>query len=139
LLAWTGIDESAWPVMDGVDLTPLLTQPAVDAAPYAYCEATNMQNYSFGGWTATKTDKQYCVMDRRWKLIYHQLRPLESELYDLASDPEESRNLYATEIAVRDRLLAELMARDPMLDDIPGVEHADPELIKRLKSLGYVQ
>lgn len=43
-----------------------------------------------------QTEAEYVIMrrDRRWKLVYY-LGAAEGELYDLVSDPEESRNLWS--------------------------------------------
>jgi arylsulfatase A-like enzyme/Flp pilus assembly protein TadD len=62
------------------------------------------------------------------------------ELYDLAADPGETRNLYADKRAVGDELQARLRAlvrqysADQELAEKTGL---DPALMERLKSLGY--
>jgi len=47
-------------------------------------------------------------MDRDWKLIYRPSRPDRSELYDLANDPSEQRNLFAARPEEARRLEREL-------------------------------
>ncbi len=138
LLAWAGIDEWLWPEMDGRDLTPMLSGSADEPVRLAYSDSTNMQTYAHFEEKTQKTDKLYCVMDDQWKLIYHQLRPGESELYDLVADPKELVNLFEVEAAARQRLMAELMSREPTIEEISGMEAPDMELIEKLKTLGYV-
>jgi arylsulfatase A-like enzyme len=61
-----------------------------------------------------------------------------SELYDVASDPEEKRNLYRSDEprAVHlSRILAEWVAQMPHERAQPAT--VDPEVMRRLKSLGY--
>jgi len=53
-------------------------------------------------------DFLYCAMDRDWKLIYRPSRPDRSELYDLANDPSEQRNLFAARPEEARRLEREL-------------------------------
>jgi hypothetical protein len=62
------------------------------------------------------------------------------ELYDLAHDPEENRNLVAAEAPAARQLGAELHAwvKTMPLHTNPQA-NLDVEGIRRLKSLGYVQ
>lgn len=138
LLNWLAVDPGRMPEMDGVDLSRLLTEPTRPLARYAYSESANLQQYSSLGTVTRKTDRLYVVTDQRWKLIYHQLRPTESELYDLESDPTESTNLFASETEARDRLLRELMRRDPLVRESGDAVDVPPELREKLESLGYI-
>lgn len=60
------------------------------------------------------------------------------ELYNLESDPAETRNLYSQEPAVAVWLLSELERRFGGVRRGPA-RHSDPEMLRRLKSLGYAQ
>jgi arylsulfatase A-like enzyme/Flp pilus assembly protein TadD len=64
------------------------------------------------------------------------------EYYDLASDPDERKNLYATKKAAWETLAEELHSR---LKDTPSAEAIakdaaapDPETLRRLQALGYL-
>jgi len=138
LLRWCDIEPSLWPHMDGVDLSPLLADPATPLVQTAYSEAANMQWYMHLGNKAFKDDKYYSLMNDRYKLIYHQLKPENSELYDLREDPKEARNLYAELGSVRDSLLADLRARNPMVEEISGLEGMSDEIREKLEALGYI-
>lgn len=85
----------------------------------------------------SQQDDLYVVMDRRWKLIHHRLRPEESELYDLERDPLETRNLYAQQPGEVARLRAFLTERDA-LRLVPAAGSAERPDAARLEALGYV-
>ncbi len=83
------------------------------------------------------------VRSGRHKLIRRHAPLPAIELYDLAADPQEQRDLAESEAALRARLSAALQSA---LDAAParaaeGQETvpADPELIERLRSLGYLE
>jgi hypothetical protein len=77
-----------------------------------------------------------CLVDYPWKLILRPRDPSTSELYDLASDPEELRNLFAEDHPEARRLTRELTKMGVVNDELaPGTE--DPEVVERLRSLGY--
>lgn len=78
------------------------------------------------GWSELKS-----VTDGRWHYI-HSPRP---ELYDLVSDPRETRDLIAQEPA-RAKLLEAELARVPQGED--AVATVDPATAERLAALGYV-
>ena len=85
---------------------------------------------SYAGWSPL-----YGLRTHRHKYI---LAPV-PELYDLASDPGESRNVYAPDDPVStslERALAELMSREGF-DTGTGAPLSDEE-IERLGSLGYI-
>jgi len=77
------------------------------------------------------------------KLIHtlaHDRRPLGLELYDLASDPEERRNLAAADLAAVRGLswLIERRVRAGAPPEAPSVP-LDPELAEELRALGYLR
>ncbi len=85
-----------------------------------------------------KDDLMYCMMDRTWKLIYRQLRPGESELYNLGDDPRETTNLFQSQPLKAKPFLEELRKRQCFVDKPFGTTDGDSEALDRLKSLGYV-
>jgi len=82
-------------------------------------------------------------------LIIDQARqgPEAVELYDIAADPRETRNIAAKEPALRDRILAELQAFHGDLSlrarsiSVPEIQDLSPsnrdEIMKSLEALGY--
>jgi arylsulfatase A-like enzyme len=142
MLAGAGVDAKLWPTMDGVSLLPLMQTGKSEAPLTAYADAVNLLTYQRPYDVAIedrRDDKLYCVIDGSRKLIYHQLRPDQSELYDLARDPLEQRNLAVTEGAALDELKRGLIEREALSDIMPGATPTDRERLERLRSLGYIQ
>ncbi len=81
----------------------------------------------------------YMAIDWPWKLIYRPLSPDKSLLYDLAKDPDEANNLYASEHEVRVRLLRELAKARPWVvgefEPAAGAQSADVKT--GMNELGY--
>jgi arylsulfatase A-like enzyme len=81
------------------------------------------------------------VIDYPWKLILD-TETRQSELYNLAADPEEETSLAGSEIAQL-RRLKELLTTEsgPRVTDEerPGEEEISDELREQLKALGYLQ
>ncbi len=85
---------------------------------------------------------QAAVRAGRYKL-YRRVAPRQTtELYDLVADPREEHDLAATDAATRGRLAAVLdrsIAAWPRYTATQReTDPADPELIERLRSLGYI-
>jgi arylsulfatase A-like enzyme len=142
MLAGAGVDAKLWPAMDGVSLLPLMQTGKSETALTAYADAVNLLTYQRPYDAAIedrRDDKLYCLIDGSSKLIYHQLRPDQSELYDLARDPLEQRNLAATEGATLTGLKGQLIEREALSDIMPGATPTDRERMERLRSLGYIQ
>ena len=116
--------------VQGRSLVPALLGRRARKPPLIYSE-TYYPRFHFG-WSELRT-----VLDGRYKLI---LAP-EPELYDLAADPREGRNLVAAEPGVFRRLSAEAEAfirqagRGAYKMDVSKVDAATRE---RLAALGYV-
>ena len=135
------IPPAAWPKMDGESLVRTIRTGATDDSLVAYSGAVNICMYARPdklGELDEKTDKLYCLMNARYKFIYHQLVPQESELYDLSVDPKELRNLYEKSSPIVTRLLKDLRARRAITGIMPGMTPADLERMRRLESLGYI-
>lgn len=88
------LDLAAPGPMSGRSLRPLI-EGRPDAPRIAFADQINgydlaerMLRYR------PRDDFLYCAMDARWKLIYRPAHPNSSELYDLASDPKELRNVF---------------------------------------------
>src|SRR6185503_11547901 len=79
------------------------------------------------GWSELRS-----LVDTRW----HFIRGVRDELYDLESDPGETRDLAARENAVASRLRAELDSAHPL--QVPTPEAVPREVAQRLAALGYV-
>lgn len=126
--------------LDGASLRPLLAAGGAAERP-AYADSVNILSYGRlddPDESDRKSDKLYGLIDAGLKLIYHQLHPEESELYELSSDPREERNLAAERPAEVRRLLAELERRGALSDILPGMTGYDLERRRRLRSLGYI-
>ncbi len=116
--------------VQGESLVPFFFQPARDPDRYAYSE-TYYPRFHYG-WSELSG-----YQDRRHKLI---IAP-DKELYDLAADPDEARNLAQTEAGLLAKLEAsaerfiEEHSRNAYELDISKV---DPETREKLAALGYV-
>jgi arylsulfatase A-like enzyme len=126
------------PGIDGEDLLELVGEEA-PMPRRAYADALNLYDLNS---TVVKRrpndDLLYSVIEYPWKLIYRSLRPDESELYDLESDPEEAVNLYASETGQAKRLVEILHELDGFVTEPFGDKVSDPEVLERLRALGYV-
>ena len=89
----------------------------------------------------TESD-QAAVRVGRYKLYRRDAAEDGAALFDLVADPLELRDLAATEKAVRDRLAAVLKRSVEAWPRYTAAQKeadpADPELIERLRSLGYL-
>ncbi|MFQ5766685.1 MAG: sulfatase [Acidobacteriota bacterium] len=135
-------------LVDGISLLPLiraraLDQPVPSAAKPgpAYADSVTLMEYGavFSRQAVEKKDDQlHAWIDSDLKWIYHRLRPAESELYDLAADPQEEINLTTRRPRAAARLQEALKATHPLTVGIDFSRPADPEVLKRLRSLGYL-
>jgi arylsulfatase A-like enzyme len=127
--------------LDGRSLCDLAAGRSETEPRRGFAEALNsLDTHSPKSLPARQQDLLFAVVERDWKLIYHKENPENSELYHLATDPDELRNLIDLHPQERDRLLAVLEAAGPLEIEVnpdPGME--DPEMIEKLRSLGYVQ
>jgi len=124
-----GIDDPEAGARDGIDLRRLIAQPDAPGKA-AYAESlVPMLNFGWGELRALRGGG--------WKYIQAP-RP---ELYDLANDPGETRNLLADEPQRAETMRAQLERITG--DDDPsvfasGALPVDPATIERLRSLGYL-
>jgi arylsulfatase A-like enzyme len=86
-------------------------------------------------------DFLYCAMDRDWKLVYRPTNPDKSELYNIAQDPRELKNLFARDHEHAQRLLLELARTNPWVTEpfAPAANSGNVAAAQQaLAGLGYV-
>lgn len=114
--------------VQGRSLVPLLTAKKEDSASLYAETFLPRLHFNWSELRSVETEK------------YQFIEAPKPELYDLAADPGETRNLYADKKAVAGELQARLSAlvrqysADQELAEKTGL---DPALMERLKSLGY--
>ena len=123
------------PGLEGHSLAPFLQGSGREADGFrvAYSEA------------GRRRDRYHTVQDATWKLIFNSggKRAASSatggfELYNLAEDPVETRNLAAANTAELRRLRGDLLAWMKTAQSRGGEEDVvDPETEKALRALGY--
>jgi len=127
------------PGLEGKSLVPFFRaeeeSAAEEAFEYAYLEA--------GG--GSPTTHYRAVQDPRWKLVYHPpqgAREAVFELYDLAADPLETRDVKEHHRAearrLRELLWGWMKGSDWIRRDRSFIEEHSAETLKALKALGYV-
>jgi arylsulfatase A-like enzyme len=104
----------------------------------AILENREVRSLAYSG---TSSDTIRCVRDTRYKYIYN---PRASdELYDIAHDPLERRNIIAKKPIVGHYYLQQLKMLEQGAEKVEktkvDIQGIDPEKIKQLKELGYVQ
>ena len=128
----TALDALGLPVPDGLDgrsAWPLLQGGTQADAPASYAESYYPKLH--WGWSELRAIRAdgYKAIDAP--------RP---ELYNLRDDPGERTNLYASQQALADRMIAEAARLDREMRGGKAVVVAEPdrETMERLRSLGYV-
>jgi len=115
--------------VQGRSLMPLLTAKKADAANGLYAETFLPRlHFNWSELRSVETEK------------YQYIQAPKPELYDLASDPGETRNLFSEKKAVGAELQArlnELVRRYSADQELAQKTGLDPALMERLKSLGY--
>lgn len=115
--------------LDGVSVWPLLQGDTRADAPASYAESYYPKLH--WGWSELRAIRAdgYKAIDAP--------RP---ELYNLRDDPGELNNLYASQQALADRMIAEAqrLDRDMRGGEAVVVAEPDRETMERLRSLGYV-
>jgi arylsulfatase A-like enzyme/Tfp pilus assembly protein PilF len=117
------------PDLDGESLAGLLTGGSRATIPVAYAESY-YPKYHYG-WSELRS-----IRADGWKVI-DAPRP---ELYRLADDPGESRNLFEEQDALGSRMVSEAQRFEQELTGGRSVEPPAPDrdTLARLRSLGYV-
>jgi len=107
--------------VDGVDLSPVITGRAVDRRPplfWAYGKEGAPAQPNVPS-QPHDVSPRFAVRDGNWKLLA-EAGGTAPQLYDIAADPAETREVGAEHPAVRDRLLARLKA---WMDSLPRYRH----------------
>ena len=117
----------ALPRAEGRSLVPLMHGKSAGPAPAVYAETYLPQLYM--NWAPLRA-----IRDDRFKLI-EAPRP---ELYDLARDPGETRNLYLEQAETARALEKELQRWTSSGTGAMSVGGLDREAIEKLAALGYV-
>jgi len=128
VLALTGIDGGA--EVQGHSLVPRMFEPGKEVKTYAYGESMT-PNLQYG-WSPL-----HCLRSSRYKLI----RAPRPELYDLAADPGETRDVIARHPAEADELmraLDRLMEETARGAPAPEAADLDKQTVASLAALGYV-
>lgn len=114
---------------DGEALTTLLRGGSRSVVPAAYAESYYPKWHY--GWSELRS-----LRADGWKVI-DAPRP---ELFALSKDSSESNNLFDTQRALGDRMIAEVVRFEATLTGgaAPTVEAPSRETLERLRSLGYV-
>jgi arylsulfatase A-like enzyme/Flp pilus assembly protein TadD len=113
------------PVPEGLDGVNLLTNP-MPANREIYAETEYPRSAGWSSLAAMATD--------RWKVI----RSSETELYDLAQDPDERVNRSTARDATAAGMLDRLAAVRARAKVVAPMSAVDPEVAERLRALGYV-
>jgi choline-sulfatase len=133
------LDVPASDELDGRSLVPLMQGEAEREPRLAFSDALNLYDTHSPRATALppgQYDNLYALQDGRWKLVWHEREPAQSELYDLVRDPQELDNRYAPDDPEVKRLLAALQAADVTRVEPQGGTGADPNAAA-LQALGY--
>ena len=132
----------ALPDIDGRSLLPLV-RGEPDEPRIAYADALNLYDTHSprNQWKDEYNDNLYCVREQRWKLILHEYRPENNELFDLDADPLELENVADQHPEIVARLTGFLDERRAM--DVERTEGGDGQggsaaNTAALQELGYI-
>ncbi len=125
--------------LDGLNLLPLIGGDTASGPRWAYSDSINRLVYHpVPGVEDRKTDVLAALTDGRWKYIHHSIRREESELYDLANDPRETRNRFTDHPDIAKRFQAELKRRAYLPEGLLGEQRVGPRVVEQLRALGYL-
>ncbi len=116
------------PDLDGVSLLKTLRGEVGDRRIFSY----------LGEPSYKAVCGKVAVVDWPWKLIMKKGRKREFELFNLKKDPLEKKNLIKEHPEVF-RRLSSLLRKIPFLGKFSTKRTLSPDLLKRLRSLGYVR
>jgi arylsulfatase A-like enzyme len=136
------IQPEKWPEMDGLSLTDVLLAGKTIESREAYSESVNMAVYvrlDAAELYDKKMDKLYSLIYNGKKLIYHQMNPGQSELYDIVEDPRELNNLLKQQRDLSVDFFLRLKNKKAFSDIMPSLSPSDMERMEKLKSLGYIK
>jgi arylsulfatase A-like enzyme len=113
--------------VSGASLRPLI-EGRPDPPRIAFADQINGYD-----WNASMVDSHpqfdflYCAMDRDWKLIYRPSHPDASELYEIARDPREEKNLFRERADEALRLERKLARQDGWVTAPFGKDASAPD------------
>ena len=140
VLEAAGVDRSLWPSMDGSTLSGAMRTGRTAEPREAYADSVNILSYRRPDDHRKQdhnSDKLYCLMTDRYKLIYHQLFPDQTQFFDIQQDPRELENLANRGLPEMEEMMGRLDGLDAYSNFKMGDEPTDPERAERLKQLGY--
>lgn len=129
-------DEHA--AFDGADLLPL-ARGEERGHRVAYADQINGYDHN-AGMRHTRPDAAFLfsVSDGAWKVVFRPHMPDRSELFHVAVDPLEERDVRAAHPTEYLRLVADLAARNPWVTaPFPAASAVDPTAAAALGALGY--
>jgi len=142
LVDLVGLEIPAEAGIEGRNLGPRLrAEEAPDRRDFAFASnRSRPRMYVDRGYELVRDEFIHTVQNERWKLIrYPGTKNDYLELYDLRSDPAETRNLADQETRVRDGMVAALDAwKRGRIETEPSTDLSDEDL-KELRALGYLQ
>ena len=140
LLETAGVDRTFWRKMDGLSLVDAMRTGKTEGDLIAYSDSVNILSYGRQDDPSRfdkKHDKLYCVMQGGYKLIYHQLKPENTEFYNLMEDPGELNNLASSKPPTMRRFMEHLNNINALSVIVPEMTATDLERLQKLKGLGY--
>jgi arylsulfatase A-like enzyme len=123
--------------VSGRSLRPLI-EGRPDGARTALADQLNGYDWNAGEVRARVLDDfLYACVERDWKLVYRPRHYAESELFHLAEDPREQRDLFAERPEEARRLLERLAAAAPWVTEPFAPLAGSEEAQRALSELGY--
>jgi arylsulfatase A-like enzyme len=140
ILDLLGVAHPADRAMQGRSLAPILSDGAFEPREFTFASSrAEEQRHADRGYRLDTTRRIHAARSDRFKLIAYPTADGDHyELYDLEQDPGETRNVAENQPQelTRHREALEAWLGDRAVSPTPDV---DPELIERLRSLGYTQ
>jgi len=138
ILELAGIEEAS--TMEGQSLVAVARgEGTLDPSREAYSDSVNLLTYgATPGFRDVKDDMLFCVVRGDWKYIHHFLRPVESELFNLASDPKELFNLLNEHPDLAKEMKELAIGRGQIPEKQLNHHGMAEEDIQKLTALGYV-
>jgi len=122
-----------WPgLSDGSSFTALMRGGAEERERAAYAEVRHDADDFLG-----RDAQMYSLVLGPWKYIH---RPVQGqhELYNLADDPAEQKNVYREDHPMAQALRSRLQGLGAITDDAVPRDEMSPEQLEALRSLGYL-
>jgi arylsulfatase A-like enzyme len=140
MLDLLGVPLTADRAMQGRSLAPILTGGALEPREFTFASSRAEESrHADRGYRLDATRRIHAARSDRFKLIAYPTADGDRyELFDLEQDPGETRNVaeHHPQELTRHREALEAWLGDRAISPTPEV---DPELIERLRSLGYTQ